>query len=142
MTSTRFKNGRTVSNTLSTPFVRQARRTTYSCPDPPMLAHRHSPLRLDPTSFRSPTLLVEPTSSSLMVCFHIKTHLIDNNTLTVLLQIVHKYLDSDNSGTHSNCVTNNTGVLQTLVTWLQQNGNRQSLLSETGGGSTDSSCET
>jgi len=54
---------------------------------------------------------------------------------------VHKYLDSDNSGTHADCVTNNVQVLQTLVAWLQQNGNRQALLSETGGGNT-ASCET
>jgi len=58
-----------------------------------------------------------------------------------LLFDVHKYLDSDNSGTHADCVTDNTAVLQTLVTWLQQNGNRQALLSETGGGNT-ASCET
>jgi len=54
---------------------------------------------------------------------------------------VHKYLDSDNSGTHADCVTNNVAVLTTLVQWLQENGNRQALLSETGGGNT-ASCET
>ncbi|KAF8578407.1 glycoside hydrolase family 5 protein [Ramaria rubella] len=54
---------------------------------------------------------------------------------------VHKYLDSDNSGTHADCVTNNVDVLTTLVTWLQASGNRQALLSETGGGNT-ASCET
>ncbi|KAI0048338.1 glycoside hydrolase family 5 protein [Auriscalpium vulgare] len=54
---------------------------------------------------------------------------------------VHKYLDSDNSGTHSECVTNNVDVLTTLVTWLKSNGNRQALLSETGGGNV-ASCET
>jgi endoglucanase len=43
---------------------------------------------------------------------------------------VHKYLDSDNSGTHTDCVTDNVGVLTTLVQWLTQNG-RQALLSET-----------
>lgn len=50
---------------------------------------------------------------------------------------VHKYLDSDNSGTHDDCVTDNTDVLTTLTNWLQQN-NRQALLSETGGGHTES----
>lgn len=50
---------------------------------------------------------------------------------------VHKYLDSDNSGTHDDCVTDNTQVFQTLVNWLKQN-NRQALLSETGGGHTQS----
>ncbi|EED79362.1 candidate extracellular endoglucanase from glycoside hydrolase family GH5 [Postia placenta Mad-698-R] len=58
-----------------------------------------------------------------------------------LLFDVHKYLDSDNSGTHSTCVTNNTEVLETLVSFLQENGNRQAILSETGGGET-SSCYT
>jgi endoglucanase len=50
---------------------------------------------------------------------------------------VHKYLDSDNSGTHADCVTDNVSVLQTLYSWLQTNG-RQALLSETGGGNTQS----
>lgn len=53
---------------------------------------------------------------------------------------VHKYCDSDNSGTHPDCTTNNQSVFQTLIAWLQQNG-RQAILSETGGGST-STCET
>jgi endoglucanase len=53
----------------------------------------------------------------------------------------HKYLDSDNSGTHSNCVTNNVAAFQTLASWLRQNG-RQAFLSETGGGPNDSSCLT
>nr|Q66NB7.2 RecName: Full=Manganese dependent endoglucanase Eg5A; AltName: Full=Carboxymethyl-cellulase 5A; Short=CMCase 5A; Short=Cellulase 5A; AltName: Full=Endo-1,4-beta-glucanase Eg5A; Flags: Precursor [Phanerodontia chrysosporium]AAU12275.2 endoglucanase [Phanerodontia chrysosporium] len=53
---------------------------------------------------------------------------------------VHKYLDSDNSGTHPDCTTDNVQVLQTLVQFLQANGNRQAILSETGGGNT-SSCE-
>lgn len=51
---------------------------------------------------------------------------------------VHKYLDSDNSGTHDDCVTDNVSVFQNLVQWLQSNGNRQALLSETGGGHTQS----
>ncbi|KAI0830537.1 glycoside hydrolase superfamily [Trametes gibbosa] len=54
---------------------------------------------------------------------------------------VHKYLDSDNSGTHPDCTTDNVDVLKTLVSFLQQNGNRQAILSETGGGNT-ASCET
>ncbi|KAI0639633.1 glycoside hydrolase superfamily [Trametes polyzona] len=53
---------------------------------------------------------------------------------------VHKYLDSDNSGTHPDCTTDNVDVLKTLVSFLQQNGNRQAILSETGGGNT-ASCE-
>ncbi|KAF8161682.1 endoglucanase [Crassisporium funariophilum] len=51
---------------------------------------------------------------------------------------VHKYLDSDNSGTHPDCTTDNVSVMQTLVNWLKANGNRQALLSETGGGNTAS----
>lgn len=54
---------------------------------------------------------------------------------------VHKYLDSDNSGTHPDCVTNNVAILETLVHWLEASGNRQALLSETGGGNT-ASCKT
>ncbi|KAJ3545802.1 hypothetical protein NM688_g5584 [Phlebia brevispora] len=51
------------------------------------------------------------------------------------------YLDSDNSGTHPDCVTDNVAILTTLVQFLQANGNRQAILSETGGGNT-ASCET
>ncbi|TDL21861.1 cellulase-domain-containing protein [Rickenella mellea] len=57
-----------------------------------------------------------------------------------LLFDVHKYLDSDNSGTHPDCVTNNIDTFTALVTWLKANG-RQAILSETGGGNT-ASCET
>jgi hypothetical protein len=41
-----------------------------------------------------------------------------------------QYLDSDGSGTHTTCTTDNTGVLSTLYQWLTAN-NRQALLSET-----------
>jgi len=58
-----------------------------------------------------------------------------------LLIDVHQYLDSDNSGTSATCVTNNVATLTTLVTWLKANGDRQAILSETGGGNT-ASCET
>ncbi|PPR05528.1 hypothetical protein CVT24_003271 [Panaeolus cyanescens] len=51
---------------------------------------------------------------------------------------VHKYLDYDNSGTHTECTTNNVGVFTTLANYLRQNGKRQALLSETGGGNTQS----
>jgi hypothetical protein len=57
-----------------------------------------------------------------------------------LLFDVHKYLDSDNSGTHAECTTDNVSVMTTLANWLQQNG-RQAILSETGGGNT-ASCQT
>ncbi|EPT01469.1 hypothetical protein FOMPIDRAFT_100175 [Fomitopsis schrenkii] len=55
-----------------------------------------------------------------------------------LLFDVHKYLDSDNSGTSATCVTDNVSILETLVTFLQDNGDRQAILSETGGGETTS----
>lgn len=64
-----------------------------------------------------------------------------DGSTTNLIFDVHKYLDSDNSGTHSDCVTNNIdSAFQPLATWLRQNG-RQALNSETGGGNV-ASCET
>ncbi|EIW74795.1 glycoside hydrolase family 5 protein [Coniophora puteana RWD-64-598 SS2] len=58
-----------------------------------------------------------------------------------LLFDVHFYLDSDGSGSHTDCTKNGVDVMTTLANWLNSNGNRQAILSETGGGST-SSCET
>ncbi|KAL1857704.1 hypothetical protein VTK73DRAFT_7979 [Phialemonium thermophilum] len=53
---------------------------------------------------------------------------------------VHKYLDQDNSGTHTECVTNNIdSAFSPLADWLRTN-KRQALNSETGGGNT-ASCE-
>jgi hypothetical protein len=46
-------------------------------------------------------------------------------------------LDSDNSGTHEKCITDNKDVFDTVIEWLQANG-RQAVLSETGGGHTQS----
>ncbi|KAK1759807.1 hypothetical protein QBC47DRAFT_357637 [Echria macrotheca] len=61
----------------------------------------------------------------------------DGSTDNLIID-VHKYLDSDNSGTHTECVTDNiSSAFQPLATWLKQN-NRKALLSETGGGNTDS----
>lgn len=63
-----------------------------------------------------------------------------NGSKTNLIFDVHKYLDSDNSGTSSDCVTNNIATaFSPLATWLRSN-NRQAILTETGGGNT-SSCE-
>ncbi|KAF9564541.1 cellulase-domain-containing protein [Agrocybe pediades] len=51
---------------------------------------------------------------------------------------VHQYLDSDNSGTHTECVTNNIqAAWRPFASWLRANG-RQALVTETGGGNTDS----
>lgn len=60
-------------------------------------------------------------------------------TTTNLIFDVHQYLDSDGSGTHSNCVTNNIAAFSTLATQLRADG-RQAMLTETGGGSTDPTC--
>ncbi|KAI0084686.1 endoglucanase [Irpex rosettiformis] len=61
-----------------------------------------------------------------------------DGTKTGLIFDVHKYLDSDNSGTHADCTTNNIdNAWQPLATWLRTNG-RQALNTETGGGNTDS----
>ncbi|KAH8811858.1 glycoside hydrolase family 5 protein [Xylogone sp. PMI_703] len=63
-----------------------------------------------------------------------------DGSTTGLIFDVHKYLDSDNSGTHTECVTNNIdSAFQPLATWLRQNG-RQAINSETGGGNT-ASCQ-
>jgi len=61
-----------------------------------------------------------------------------DGTTDNLIIDVHKYLDSDNSGTHTECVTDNiSSAFQPLATWLKAN-NRKAILSETGGGNTDS----
>lgn len=54
---------------------------------------------------------------------------------------VHKYLDSDNSGTNAACTTDNADAFTTLGKWLEQQG-RQAMLTETGGGASDESCLT
>ncbi len=60
---------------------------------------------------------------------------------TGLIMDVHKYLDSDNSGTTTDCVTNNIdNAFAPLATWLRAN-NRQAFLSETGAGN-NAQCET
>lgn len=57
-----------------------------------------------------------------------------------LIYDVHKYLDSDNSGTHAECVSNDISTaFQPLASYLTKN-KRIALLSETGGGSNDKSC--
>lgn len=59
---------------------------------------------------------------------------------TNLIMDVHKYLDSDNSGTHTECVKDSVDTaFKPLATWLRQN-KRQAFLSETGGGNT-ASCQ-
>ena len=64
----------------------------------------------------------------------------DGTTDNLILD-VHKYFDTDNSGTHSNCVGDQvSNALSPLADYLRQN-KRQALLSESGGGN-DTSCLT
>ncbi|KAH7922900.1 glycoside hydrolase family 5 protein, cellulose binding module 1 [Leucogyrophana mollusca] len=64
-----------------------------------------------------------------------------DGSITGLIMDVHKYLDSDNSGTNAECVTNNIDdAWEPLSQWLRCNG-RQALNTETGGGNV-ASCET
>lgn len=66
---------------------------------------------------------------------------LDGST-TNLIYDVHKYLDSDNSGTHSNCVTDGIdAAFAPLANYLRKN-KRIALLSEIGGGHDDPSCLT
>uniref|UniRef100_A0A8H8CGC2 cellulase n=1 Tax=Psilocybe cubensis TaxID=181762 RepID=A0A8H8CGC2_PSICU len=61
-----------------------------------------------------------------------------DGSTTGLIFDVHKYLDSDNSGTNSECVTNNIEeAWAPLANWLRCNG-RQAFNTETGGGNTAS----
>lgn len=61
-----------------------------------------------------------------------------DGTTDNLMFDVHKYLDSDNSGTSTECTTNNIDTaFSPLATWLRAN-NRQAMVTETGGGNTAS----
>jgi endoglucanase len=64
---------------------------------------------------------------------------LDGSTTNLIFD-VHQYLDSDGSGTHTTCTTNNVEAFNTLGAWLRTN-KRQAILTETGG-SDDSSCLT
>ncbi|EPS25573.1 Endoglucanase EG-II [Penicillium oxalicum] len=61
---------------------------------------------------------------------------LDGSTTNLIFD-VHKYLDSDNSGTHAECVTNNADAFNSLAQWLRTN-KRQAMLTETGGGNVQS----
>ncbi|KAF5318450.1 hypothetical protein D9619_010686 [Psilocybe cf. subviscida] len=61
-----------------------------------------------------------------------------DGSVTGLVFDVHKYLDSDNSGTNAECVTDNIqSSWEPLANWLRCNG-RQAFNTETGGGNTAS----
>ncbi|OAG10577.1 cellulase-domain-containing protein [Paraphaeosphaeria sporulosa] len=64
-----------------------------------------------------------------------------DGTTSKLIFDVHRYLDSDNSGTNAECVTDHVAdTFVPLATWLRTN-KRQAILSEVGGGNT-ASCQT
>ncbi|TWU76140.1 hypothetical protein ED733_000467 [Metarhizium rileyi] len=63
----------------------------------------------------------------------------DGSTDKLVLDL-HKYLDINNSGTHSECTTNNVEGFKTIAEWLRKN-KRLGLVSETGA-SMDQSCMT
>lgn len=48
-----------------------------------------------------------------------------------LLLDLHKYLDINNSGTHSECTSDNVEAFKTIATWLRKN-KRTAMISETG----------
>ncbi|GAP84641.2 putative glycoside hydrolase family 5 protein [Rosellinia necatrix] len=61
-----------------------------------------------------------------------------DGTAAGLVFDVHKYSDTDGSGTHTECVTDNiSSAFAPLADWLRANG-RQALNTEMGGGNTDS----
>lgn len=63
-----------------------------------------------------------------------------DGTTSKLIFDVHRYLDSDNSGTSAECVTDHVqDSFIPLASWLRTNG-RKAILSEVGGGNT-ASCE-
>jgi len=63
-----------------------------------------------------------------------------DGSTTNLIMDVHKYLDSDNSGTHTECVKDNVdNAFKPLAEWLRTN-KRQAIVTETGGGNT-ASCQ-
>ncbi|KAI0440682.1 glycoside hydrolase family 5 protein [Xylaria telfairii] len=63
-----------------------------------------------------------------------------DGSTTGLVFDVHKYSDTDGSGTHTECVTDNiSSAFAPLADWLRSN-NRQALNTEMGGGNTQS-CE-
>jgi endoglucanase len=52
---------------------------------------------------------------------------------------VHQYLDATFAGTNAVCTQNNAGTFRNLGNWLRTN-NRKAMLTETGGGGSESSC--
>jgi len=61
-----------------------------------------------------------------------------DGTTTNLVFDIHKYLDSDNSGTHAECVTNNIDEAFSPLAATLQKASRKAFLTETGGGNVQS----
>lgn len=87
------------------------------------------------TNFDSAATLVSSGSAEVLLAI---TN--PDGTTDGLLLDVHKYLDVDNSGTHAECVTDNTAAFATVADFLRQKG-RQAIVSETGASSA-ASCMT
>lgn len=81
------------------------------------------------TNFDSAATLVSSGSAAAMLNI---TN--PDGTTTNLLLDIHKYLDEDNSGTHTACTTNNIDAFTTVAQFLRQSG-RQGLISESGASS-------
>jgi endoglucanase len=90
---------------------------------------------LSGTNFDSAATLV--SSGSAAALFSIAN---PDGTTNGLLLDIHKYLDEDNSGTHSECTTDNVDSFTTLATFLRQSG-RQGIISESGASSAASVCD-
>lgn len=79
-----------------------------------------------------------PTGSALALS---RVTNLDGSTTNLIFD-VHQYFDSDNSGTHSGCVSDKIqAAFAPLADYLRKH-HRLALLSETGGGSNDQSCLT
>lgn len=86
------------------------------------------------TNFDSAATLVSSGSAALMMNITNPDGTTDN-----LLLDIHKYLDEDNSGTHTTCTTNNIDSFTTVAQFLRQAG-RKGLISESGASSDSSVC--
>ena len=64
-----------------------------------------------------------------------------DGSITNLIFDIHKYLDTDNRGSSTECITNNIADAFAPLANTLRNAKRQALLTETGGGNT-ASCQT
>ncbi|KAK3367642.1 glycoside hydrolase superfamily [Podospora didyma] len=86
------------------------------------------------TNFDSAAMLVSSGSAEALMALTNPDGTTDN-----LLLDIHKYLDVDNSGTHAECVTNNTAAFGEVAEFLRRIG-RKGIVSETGAAPGGSSC--